>query len=199
MRFRVGATRFESALTGRHSVSNLLAGIAVAGDLRNRSGSPDGSRSEYSSPEKCAASASSTAAFLIYNDCYNSNPDAVRAMLEVLRDTPARRRIAVLGEMLELGRWAEPLHRDVGNYAAECGIDVLVGIRGAACHMLDAAKRCRPTGRRRIFFRRSGPRQADWCARSRSPAMPSCSRARAACTWSARWSSFSPPKRRRGS
>ena len=62
-------------------------------------------------------------------------------MLAVLRDTPARRRIAVLGEMLELGRWAEPLHRDVGNYAAECGIDVLVGLRGAACYMLDAAKR----------------------------------------------------------
>ena len=78
---------------------------------------------------------------LVFNDCYNSNPDAARAMLEVLRDTPARRRIAVLGEMLELGRWAEPLHRDVGNYAAECGIDVLVGLRGAACYMLDAAKR----------------------------------------------------------
>ena len=54
---------------------------------------------------------------------------------------PARRRFAVLGEMLELGRWAEPLHRDVGNYAAECGIDVLVGLSGAACYMLDAAKR----------------------------------------------------------
>jgi UDP-N-acetylmuramoyl-tripeptide--D-alanyl-D-alanine ligase len=77
---------------------------------------------------------------LIYNDCYNSNPDAARAMLDVLRDTPARRRIAVLGEMLELGRLAEALHRDVGNYAAMCGIDVLVGIRGASCYMLDAAK-----------------------------------------------------------
>jgi UDP-N-acetylmuramoyl-tripeptide--D-alanyl-D-alanine ligase len=77
----------------------------------------------------------------VFNDCYNSNPDAARAMLAVLRDTPARRRFAVLGEMLELGRWAEPLHREVGNYAAECGIDVLVGLRGAACYMLDAAKR----------------------------------------------------------
>jgi UDP-N-acetylmuramoyl-tripeptide--D-alanyl-D-alanine ligase len=61
-------------------------------------------------------------------------------MLDVLRDTPARRRIAVLGEMLELGHWAEPLHRDVGTYAVECGVDVLVGIGGAAGHMLDAAK-----------------------------------------------------------
>jgi UDP-N-acetylmuramoyl-tripeptide--D-alanyl-D-alanine ligase len=60
-------------------------------------------------------------------------------MLDVLRDAPARRRIAVLGEMLELGRWSESLHRDVGDYAARCEVSVLVGIRGAARHMLEAA------------------------------------------------------------
>jgi UDP-N-acetylmuramoyl-tripeptide--D-alanyl-D-alanine ligase len=76
---------------------------------------------------------------LILNDCYNSNPDAARAMIDVLRDTPAQRRVAVLGEMLELGRWSEVLHRDVGRYAAECGMSVLVGIRGAAKTMVDAA------------------------------------------------------------
>ena len=78
---------------------------------------------------------------LILNDCYNSNPDAARAMIDVLRDTPAKRRIAVLGEMLELGRWSESLHRDVGSYVAKSGIDVLVGIRGEACHLVDAARR----------------------------------------------------------
>ncbi|HVY93747.1 MAG TPA: cyanophycin synthetase, partial [Bryobacteraceae bacterium] len=77
----------------------------------------------------------------IFDDCYNSNPDAVRVMLDVLKDTPARRRIAVLGEMLELGHWAEALHRGVGEYAVECGVDVLVGIGGAASYILDAAKR----------------------------------------------------------
>jgi len=138
IRFRVGAVAFESALSGRHGVSNILAGIAVAGIygipperlpekvLKFRPGKMRGERFHHRG-------------ILVFNDCYNSNPDAVRAMLDVLRNTPARQRIAVLGEMLELGRWAEPMHRDAGKYAAQCGIDVLVGIRGAACHLLDAA------------------------------------------------------------
>jgi UDP-N-acetylmuramoyl-tripeptide--D-alanyl-D-alanine ligase len=80
------------------------------------------------------------AGVVILNDCYNSNPDAARVMIDVLRETPAKRRIAVLGEMLELGRWSESLHRDVGSYVAKSGIDVLVGIRGEACHLVDAAR-----------------------------------------------------------
>jgi UDP-N-acetylmuramoyl-tripeptide--D-alanyl-D-alanine ligase len=157
VRFRVGAVRFESTLTGRHSVSNLLAGVAVAGvygvppdRLKERvreltPGNMRGERLQHNG-------------VLIFNDCYNSNPDAVRAMLEVVRDTPARRRIAVLGEMLELGRWAEPLHRDVGDYAAVCGFDVLVGIRGAACYMVDAVKRAGLTADAAFFF--DDPREA---------------------------------------
>ena len=140
VRFRVGTTVFESALIGRHSVSNILAGIAVAGVYGISPGRlKDAVRALV--PGKMRGERLLHQGVTIYNDCYNSNPDAVRAMLDVLRETPARKRIAVLGEMLELGRWAEPLHRDVGNYAAVCGLDVLVGIRGAACHMVDAAKR----------------------------------------------------------
>ena len=106
---------------------------------------------------------------VILNDCYNSNPDAVRAMIDVLRETPAQRRIAVLGEMLELGRWAEPLHRDVGSYVAKSGIDVLVGIRGAACHMVDAARQRRPGSRRRVFFRRPGRGRRATCGAIAQP------------------------------
>jgi UDP-N-acetylmuramoyl-tripeptide--D-alanyl-D-alanine ligase len=75
----------------------------------------------------------------IIDDCYNSNPEAAKRMLEVLRDEPARRRIAVLGEMLELGRWSESLHREVGRHVARCGIHMLIGIRGAASHMVAEA------------------------------------------------------------
>jgi len=151
VRFRVGGVPFESALTGRHSVSNVLAGIAVAGVYGI---APERLREKVQqlTPGKMRGERLRHHGVLIFNDCYNSNPDAVRAMLDVLRDTPARRRIAVLGEMLELGRWAEPLHRDVGNYAAVCGLDVLVGIRGAACHMVDAVKRAGLTADAAFFF-----------------------------------------------
>jgi len=150
-RFRVGETRFETTLTGRHSVSNLLAGIAVAGIYEIEPDELTGVVRKLA-PGKMRGERFRHRDILIYNDCYNSNPDAARAMLDVLRDTPARRRIAVLGEMLELGRWAEALHRDVGTYAAEQGIDVLVGIRGAACCTLDAATRAGLRAGAAFFF-----------------------------------------------
>jgi UDP-N-acetylmuramoyl-tripeptide--D-alanyl-D-alanine ligase len=137
--FRVGGVAFQSALLGRHSILNILAGLAVASlygirpaqliDVVKELAAPSmrGQRLEHSG-------------VVILNDCYNSNPDAARVMVDVLRETPAKRRIAVLGEMLELGRWSESLHRDVGSYVAKSGIDVLVGIRGEACHLVDAAR-----------------------------------------------------------
>jgi UDP-N-acetylmuramoyl-tripeptide--D-alanyl-D-alanine ligase len=136
--FRVGETRFQSSLNGAHNVSNLLAGIAVAGAYGIE---PQRlvERIRNFTPAKMRGESFHHQGVLVYNDCYNSNPDAVRAMLDLLKQTPANKRIAVLGEMLELGHWAEPLHREVGNYVAKSGIHVLVGIRGAACYMMDAA------------------------------------------------------------
>jgi UDP-N-acetylmuramoyl-tripeptide--D-alanyl-D-alanine ligase len=84
-------------------------------------------------------------------------------MLDVLRDIPARRHIAVLGEMLELGRWSEPLHRDVGRYAARCGITVLVGIRGVARSMVEAATEAGLAKSAAYFF--EDPVEAGRCLR----------------------------------
>ena len=140
VRFRVEGVRFESSLAGRHGLMNLLAGIAAAGVL----GIAPGRLVEAVralAPVKMRGERFTHAGIAVIDDCYNSSPEAVRAMLDDLRDRPARRRVAVLGEMLELGHWSEPLHRDVGRHAAECGVDVLVGIRGAARRMVDQAVR----------------------------------------------------------
>jgi UDP-N-acetylmuramoyl-tripeptide--D-alanyl-D-alanine ligase len=137
-RFRALGTDFETPLSGRHSILNILAALAVC-TLYGLEPSSLRTAVAALEPGPMRGQWLDHNGIKILNDCYNSNPDAARTMLDVLRETPARRRIAVLGEMLELGRWAEPLHREVGTYVARSGVDVLVGIRGAACHLVDAA------------------------------------------------------------
>ena len=139
-RFRTLGVDFETGLAGRHAVMNLLAAIAVAtvfeiapGRLRDAvagfaAGKMRGERTVHNG-------------IVIWNDCYNSNPEAAQSMIDALRETPAARRIAVLGEMRELGHAADELHRQVGRYAAAHGVDLLIGIGGAACAMVEAAAR----------------------------------------------------------
>jgi len=95
---------------------------------------------------------------LIWNDCYNSNPEAAMMMLDLLAETPARRRIAALGEMLELGAWSEQLHREVGRHAARRGVDLLVGVRGAARHLVEEAVAAGLPRASAVFF--EDPREA---------------------------------------
>lgn len=89
---------------------------------------------------------------VIWNDCYNSNPEAAMMMLDLLAESPAARRIAVLGEMLELGSWSEPLHREVGRHAAARGLDWLVCVRGAARWMQEEAAAAGMPAERAVFF-----------------------------------------------
>jgi len=64
----------------------------------------------------------------VVNDCYNANPMSMRAALEHLAESPAERRIAVLGTMAELGREARRYHREAGKRAGELGIDLVVTV-----------------------------------------------------------------------
>ncbi len=75
----------------------------------------------------------------VWDDCYNSNPEAAMMMLDMLAATPAGRRIAVLGEMLELGSWSGAMHRETGRYAARKGVDLLIAVKGDARLMAEEA------------------------------------------------------------
>jgi UDP-N-acetylmuramoyl-tripeptide--D-alanyl-D-alanine ligase len=68
----------------------------------------------------------------VINDCYNANPMSMRAALDYLAESPAERRIAILGTMAELGPDSERYHREIGAHAQELGIDVLVTVGEAA-------------------------------------------------------------------
>ncbi|MGA2808331.1 MAG: cyanophycin synthetase [Terracidiphilus sp.] len=75
----------------------------------------------------------------ILNDCYNSNPEALRSMIRTLAGRPARRRILVAGEMLEMGEHGPALHAACGKAAVEAGLDLVVGVGGNAEHLAAAA------------------------------------------------------------
>jgi UDP-N-acetylmuramoyl-tripeptide--D-alanyl-D-alanine ligase len=150
-RFRALGVDFESPLAGRHGVSNVLAGIATAHALGI---APEKLRDAVRSlkPGNMRGERSLRQGVTVINDCYNANPEAMLSMLELLRDTPATRRIAVLGEMLELGREAGTLHRKVGRFAAEQGIHAVIGIRGAGRWMVDEAIAAGLSGGAALFF-----------------------------------------------
>jgi UDP-N-acetylmuramoyl-tripeptide--D-alanyl-D-alanine ligase len=126
-------------MLGRHNVSNALAAIAV------------GLRSGMSLAE-CAAAAGELRAgdkrgelldwngALLINDCYNSNPAALNAMVDALMAIPGRRHVVIAGEMLELGMGAKELHAACGERMAEHGVDFVLGVRGAAEAIVAAAR-----------------------------------------------------------
>ena len=76
----------------------------------------------------------------IINDCYNSSPDSVRAALKVMQHTVKTRRVAVLGDILEMGEYAKDAHFELGKSVKEIGIDLLVTAGENAKYIADGAK-----------------------------------------------------------
>ena len=66
--------------------------------------------------------------YSVINDTYNASPESMKAGIDVLVNSPGKRKIAVLGSMFELGDHWEQLHRSVGEYAASKPVDILVAI-----------------------------------------------------------------------
>lgn len=134
--FTVAGVHFKTKLAGRHAISNILAGLAVARVFEIPIEQLVVMVAELT-PGKMRGERLQFRGVTILNDSYNSNPEAARSMIDLLVKEKAARKIAVLGEMLELGQWAETLHRDLGRYAAENGVDVLIGVSGASQWMID--------------------------------------------------------------
>src|SRR5208282_6440200 len=112
----------QSPLLGKHNVSNVLAAAAIALE-------------HGITPSEIAAVLPSLQAadkrgqvvqlgnITVLYDCYNSSPKALSAAVDTLAAMPARRRIVVAGEMLELGATGEQLHRECGRYMAGSKVD----------------------------------------------------------------------------
>jgi UDP-N-acetylmuramoyl-tripeptide--D-alanyl-D-alanine ligase len=138
----VGSCREPANVTliGRHNIYNSLAAVAVA---LQHGFTPSEAVAALSSlaPADKRGEVTQVGDTTVVNDCYNSNPKALDAMVDALAAMPAQRRIVVAGEMLELGLAGDDLHRRSGAHMAERGIDLLIGVRGSAKLMVDAAQK----------------------------------------------------------
>ncbi len=76
----------------------------------------------------------------VIEDCYNASPDSIKASLSVLRDIDCARRIAVLGDMKELGSYSRRAHLECGAAAAQNGIDVLLAYGPEAKAYIEGAE-----------------------------------------------------------
>lgn len=132
-----GAFPVRVPLPGIHMVDNALAATAVGLALKM----------ELSSIRDGIASATGlsgrshlihTSRFLLVDDCYNANPKAMRAAIDLIQNANGRK-VAILGDMFELGEDSEKMHASVGEYAKD-KVDVLICCGKISQNMYEAAK-----------------------------------------------------------
>ncbi|MFO1488646.1 MAG: UDP-N-acetylmuramoyl-tripeptide--D-alanyl-D-alanine ligase [Verrucomicrobiota bacterium] len=144
--FQVGAPLkdfsgdYQIRLLGRHQAVNALFAIALGAELGL---SPAEIRRglELCEPAKMRNQLWEVAGVQLLEDCYNANADSMLAALQTLMDLPCKgRRIAILGDMAELGAASEAAHAEVGRRAAELGVGQLIAVGRMAGVMAGGAR-----------------------------------------------------------
>jgi UDP-N-acetylmuramoyl-tripeptide--D-alanyl-D-alanine ligase len=131
----VRGTRFRLQRPGDANASNAAAAFAVASELgagADRIAAALGAAA-YTGQRSCWVSAGDVD---LLDDTYNANPDSMRQAIELLRARRGRR-VAVLGDMLELGPRAEALHAEIGRVVAQAGVQVFIA---TGAHMAAAVR-----------------------------------------------------------
>jgi UDP-N-acetylmuramoyl-tripeptide--D-alanyl-D-alanine ligase len=152
--FRVDAPQkefcgeYKVRLLGRHQAINVLFAITLGAEFGL---APAEVRRglEACEPPKMRCQLWEAGGVRVLDDCYNANADSMLAALQTLMDLPCKgRRIAVLGDMAELGAQSEQSHEEVGRRAAELGVGQLIAV-GKMAPVLARAAKC--GGLNRVF------------------------------------------------
>lgn len=135
--------------TGEHNVYDALAALAVATQLDIPPEDAAAALGNYR-PAGMRENVVEKGGITVIEDCYNASPDSMKAMAEtlMLKGAPGRRKIAVIGDMLELGDFAQEAHALAGKYMAEAGLDLLITYGPLSRY---AAESARENGLKRVF------------------------------------------------
>lgn len=131
----------EVPVAGKHFVYNSLAAIAVG--LENNIDIEDIIKgiSEFSLTKRRMEIIKNKSNVTIINDCYNASYESVKAALEYLSSIKANRKIAVLGDVLELGEFSKQMHQKIGEEVVNNNIDILITVGKEAETIANTAKK----------------------------------------------------------
>jgi UDP-N-acetylmuramoyl-tripeptide--D-alanyl-D-alanine ligase len=133
--------QYRIQLLGRHQVANALLALAVGAELDLDAAQIQRGLAACA-PSKMRLQLSRAGGVRVLDDAYNANADSMLAALETLRALPCPgRRVAVLGDMAELGESSGPAHAEVGRRAAELGLDQLFAVGTRAAETAAAARK----------------------------------------------------------
>ncbi len=126
---RLGQDRVDVTLPllGRHNISNLLCAMAGAWAAGVEPSCMPAGIAKVEIPGRRLKLVTTYKGYTILDDCYNANPSSTKAALQLLKELgPNKRKIALLGDMLELGVQSEQLHREIGAAAVENQVNILL-------------------------------------------------------------------------
>jgi UDP-N-acetylmuramoyl-tripeptide--D-alanyl-D-alanine ligase len=129
---------FHVPLLGKHTAANALAAIAVGRRLGLTDADLADGLADAKGPDM-RLQLQPAGDVMILNDAYNANPASMKAAIDTVSHLPANRRIAVLGDMLELGRSSDRFHREIGEFAASINLDALVCVGPQSKLIMEAA------------------------------------------------------------
>lgn len=131
----------EVNVPGQHNVYNALAAICVGREFDiPMNDIIDGIKNFKLT--KMRMSVENYDGMVIINDCYNASPDSITAALGVLENAEGKRKVAILGDVLEMGDFAEEAHYKLGEVVVQSGIDVLITAGENMKHLAKGATDC---------------------------------------------------------
>lgn len=142
LQFRVNGQDYSVPATGRHFLANALLAIAVGREIGMNSGAIARGLARFE-PVDGRCRPRQIGLWTVIDDSYNASPTSMAAALNVLRDLDfgrSARRIAVLGDMRELGECGPEEHRNIGRHAAAAGIDALLAYGDSADELARGAR-----------------------------------------------------------
>lgn len=157
----------ELPLAGRHQAENLLAAAAAATQLGVTAAEVAAAAGGLRAAPHRGRVYRLAAGITVVDDSYNASPSAVRALLGLLAGTPGRR-VAVLGEMYELGAFAEEAHARAGREAAAAA-DLLIAVGAADAGTLAAAARMAGLAERFVYLAADAGEAAELLGRILEP------------------------------